>query len=450
MTAGAYHRLETPAESPAEDSIFMLRDYRLLWATNATVFCGRILIKMAVLQWLYERTGSSMMLGGLGLINLVTQIPSILFGGVLADEVDRRRLVSCMQAMAAVTCATTWALDASAVLEPWHLYVATGALAISSRLEASARNALTPLVVPAKSVQRAVSTNVLTDNVGEMLAPALFWAATVGRSLRPVFVLAALAYAVAAVLPLLIRADCRSQPPTTDEPSQRSALARSRVRSCVEGLQYIFHHPLLPGLYVLDWGMTVFTFYRELFPIFAATLMQTRPSWLSLRGTVSLLTALNFAGGICGSFITFFMQENPFKGRQVLYATVVYGAFCVAFGASPSWWLAALAVFGAGAADAVGMTVRKTIIGVSTPQHLQGRAAAGHSLAAQSANSLGQVYVASACTIIGPGPTLVLGGCLTWFATAGAAWRIPALLSHRLGETTDDPVAQKGLVAAVC
>merc|ERR1719189_1193934 len=134
--------------------------------------------------------------------------------------------------------------------------------------------------------------------------------------------------------------------------------------------------------------MTVFTFYRELFPVFAATVFEPRPSWLSLRATVSLLTALNYAGGMSGSFITFFMTGSPYKGRQVLYATIVYGVFCVGFGAAPLWWMSALAVFGAGAADAVGMTVRKTIIGVSTPQQLQGRASAGHSLAANTANSL--------------------------------------------------------------
>lgn len=440
MSSAPYDRLQDVAEIPAVDSVWKLRDYRWLWATNVAAFCGKILIKMAVLQWLYEHTHSNMVLGGLGIIGLATQLPSILFGGVLADEIDRRTLVSSMQAVAAGACAVLWVLDAAGLLVPWHLYFVTGVLNISSRLEASARNALTPSIVPAALLQIAISTNVVTDNAGELLAPALFFVATRGHSLCPAFVLSTCAYAVAAVLPRLIQTDCRPQSlQSKEEPSQCGAVARARLRSCAEGLRYILHHPLLPGLYVLDWGMTVFTFYRELFPIFAATLLQSRPSWLSLRATVSLLTALNFAGGMSGSFCTFCMAADPFKGRQVLRATALYGAFCIAFGASPAWWLAALSVFGAGAADAVGMTVRKTIIGVSTPKHLQGRAAAGHSCAAQTANSLGQVYVAAACAVIGAGPTMVVGGCLTWAATATAAWAIPALLTHHL----DDAAAQQ-------
>merc|ERR1719401_1731733 len=178
--------------------------------------------------------------------------------------------------------------------------------------------------------------------------------------------------------------------------------------------------------------MTVFTFYRELLPVFAATLLANRPAWLSLRGAVALLTSLNFGGSIVGSCLVFLMHDMPHKGRQVLFATVLYGAFCVLFGASPLWWLCALAVFLAGAADAIGMTVRKTVIVVTTPNHLQGRASAGHSLAAQLANSLGQLYVGAAIAVIGAGATMVLGGCLTWASVAVAAWRLPTLCTYAM------------------
>lgn len=175
MKGAPYDRLQDVADVPAADSIWALQDYRWLWATNVAVFCGKILMKMASLQWLYEHTRSNMVLGGLGVIGLVTQLPSILFGGVLADEMDRRKLVSYMQVVAAGTCAAVSALDSTGLLAPWHIYLAIGLLNISSRLEASARNALTPLIVPAKLLQGAISTNVVTDNAGELLAPALFF-----------------------------------------------------------------------------------------------------------------------------------------------------------------------------------------------------------------------------------------------------------------------------------
>eukprot|EP00927_Polykrikos_kofoidii_P083823 TRINITY_DN8673_c0_g2_i1.p1 TRINITY_DN8673_c0_g2~~TRINITY_DN8673_c0_g2_i1.p1 ORF type:complete len:453 (-),score=43.63 TRINITY_DN8673_c0_g2_i1:36-1349(-) len=423
--------LEDVGEAQQEAKhVFALRDYRLLWGTNVSVFCGKILMKMASLQWLYEATGSSLVMGGLGVIQLMTQVPAILFGGVLADEMERRRLVASMQGIAAIACTSIWVLGVLGFLLPWHIYISVGLLSASGRIEASARNALLPMVVPKELLGRAVSATILTDGLGEMLAPFLFFVATLGESLNPAFGIAAFAYVMAAVLPLMIEADCRPLTLGESNATQSSVSSTSRLTRCKEGLSYIFHHPVLPGLYLLDWGMTVFTFYRELFPAFAATLLRSRPAWLSLRATTSLLTCANYAGAVVGSLFTFSSDSNPYKGRLVLKATLVYGAFCALFGASSIWWLGAFAVFGAGAADAIGMVNRKVIVATTTPTELQGRTSAGQSLAANVANSIGQIYVAAACSIIGAGPTMITGGCLTWVSVFVAARLIPALVSH--------------------
>ena len=100
------------------------------------------------------------------------------------------------------------------------------------------------------------------------------------------------------------------------------------------------------------------------------------------------------------------------------------------FGATPVFAVGVLATFLGGACDAVGVTNRNQAVMLTTPDHLRGRARAGHSLAANVANSLGQIYVAAMCgTRLGPGGTMLLGGALTWLAVLVAAWRIPALLT---------------------
>eukprot|EP01052_Picozoa_sp_SAG31_P008299 SAG31_NODE_417_length_15907_cov_6.901759_2_plen_133_part_00 len=71
-----------------------------------------------------------------------------------------------------------------------------------------------------------------------------------------------------------------------------------------------------------------------------------------------------------------------------------------------------------GAADAVGATMRSTVVMMTTPDHLRGRARSGHSLAANAANSVGQVYVAAMASWIGCGATMILGGVLTFAFTA--------------------------------
>ena len=104
------------------------------------------------------------------------------------------------------------------------------------------------------------------------------------------------------------------------------------------------------------------------------------------------------------------------------------------FGATPVFAVGVLATFLGGACDAVGVTNRNQAVMLTTPDHLRGRARAGHSLAANVANSLGQIYVAAMCgTRLGPGGTMLLGGALTWLAVlvAGARPRIRKRHSRR-------------------
>lgn len=144
----------------------------------------------------------------------------------------------------------------------------------------------------------------------------------------------------------------------------------SRCKSVFEGLQYILGHPLLPGLYALDWGMTAVTFYRELFPLFVAELFIVGRFGLNARGAMSALTVCNYLGGIVGGLVTFRLAHLPHKGRQVMYATIAYGTTCLIFGASPLLYIGGFATFLCGASDAVGATMRSTVPTPTLVQHL--------------------------------------------------------------------------------
>ena len=113
------------ARGDASDALapFRHRDYRLLWLTNVCEFCGRALSSLALSVWLYERTRSNLALGALGLVSLCVQLPMIPVGGVLADEFDRRKLVSGAQAAAAASCALAAPLVGAGRFTPLMAYV---------------------------------------------------------------------------------------------------------------------------------------------------------------------------------------------------------------------------------------------------------------------------------------------------------------------------------------
>ncbi len=432
---------------------FRYRDYQLLFATNVCEFIGSTLAEMGILVWLYEETGSALSLGMLGVISLCVQVPMIPLGGVLADELNRKTLVSTMQATAAISTLVVALLSASGALRVWIVYITAGVLQVTARLEGSARGALAAATVPEAALARAVSLNVITSDAGECLAPILFFAVAGGAqsapsgSLTHAFLGAAVAYAVAAVTPLLMSAsgrpgDVKDGPMGDNEPRERATL-RSRLAALVEGFHYIAGHKLLPGLYALDWGMTVVSFYRELFPLFVAKLFTQgyRELGLSARGAVAVLTSCNYFGGVVGGLVTFRVQDcDNHYGRHVLFATILYGGGCVFFGATNSFLLGACAVFLCGAFDAVGAAMRGTVVMLTTPDRMRGRAQSGHSLAANAANSIGQLYVAAMASAIGAGPTMLLGGFITWVATGAALAKIPALWTYKYTPDAEDEV----------
>lgn len=144
-----------------------------------------------------------------------------------------------------------------------------------------------------------------------------------------------------------------------------------------------------------------------------------------------MLVVANFGGGAIGSFSTFALNAYPYKGRLVVYATLGYGVACFAFGCSRQLSFGTFMVALMGAADAVGATMRKQVVLLSTPNELRGRAQAGHTMAAYVANSIGQIYVGFMASTIGPGHTMQIGGTVTEVMTLLFAWRIPKLLTYR-------------------
>ena len=138
------------------------------------------------------------------------------------------------------------------------------------------------------------------------------------------------------------------------------------------------------------------------------------------------MTAFNSVGAILGSLLVIYTHKVKRKGVVVLYATLMYGFLLILFGWATSLWIGLFSLIALGAADAVGMTMRQTIVQLTTPDHLRGRATAAHSLAAMSANGIGKWEVGYVSDVIGAGNTLVIGGFVSiivvliiWYGVSG-------------------------------
>ena len=190
----------------------------------------------------------------------------------------------------------------------------------------------------------------------------------------------------------------------------------STWNSLKSGALFIKQHSLLPGIFILDFGVTIVSFYRQLFPVFADQLYG-----LGAEGT-GLLNTANAIGGIIGTMAVFYAGKFTRKGIMVLAATLVYAFFLIAFGLNTNFTIGLVIVGILGMADSITVTLRQVIVQLTTPDQMLGRAASIRSFAAMSANNLGQVEVGVLSGIIGAGQTMLLGGVLS-VLFVGIIWR---------------------------
>jgi predicted MFS family arabinose efflux permease len=196
-----------------------------------------------------------------------------------------------------------------------------------------------------------------------------------------------------------------------------------------EGGLVVKRHALLPGLYLLDMGVTIVSFYRQLFPVFAHQLFG-----LGASGT-GLLNTANALGGILGAFAVFFTGRVSHKGVVTLVGTLLYAVFLVAFGLNRNFALGLVIVGVLGMTDTLSMTMRSTIVQLTTPEKLLGRASSIGTVVAMGANNLGQVEVGVLSAAIGAGQTMLLGGVLSVLFVL-AVWRfLPGIRKYRYKES---------------
>ncbi|MBI4310487.1 MAG: MFS transporter [Chloroflexi bacterium] len=400
---------------PGARALFAHRDFSYLWIGGVATSVAMSLKTLITAQWLYDTTGSAAQLGLLGLVQLL-QIPLTLYGGTLADVIDRKKLMVFTQGMAFLMFLGLTVLAGTDQLAPWHIFFVTGVSGIVNTLGGSARPAMLPRVVPRELLTHAVTIQIITRQIAGIGAPLIFWQAYEVLGVTNSLAIGAVIALFATAAPVLIRASGKPDPSTS---------RRNTVSSLKEGFRFVLGHRLLPGLYLLDIGVVVVSFYRPLFPVFADQLYG-----MGAAGT-GMLNAADAAGGIIGTSLVLLTNRVGQKGVIVLAGTLVYAAFLFAFGLLHVFWLGLVIVAVLGVTDSISMTMRQAIVQLTTPDKLLGRASSAHSFAAMGANNLGQIEVGLLSGAIGAGNTMVLGGFLAVIVTLGIWYAIPGIRRYR-------------------
>ena len=319
--------------------------------------------------------------------------------------------MSLAHAATSISLLTLGFLNWQAMLTPVLVYIGIAITAATHMLASPARSALVPIIIPERQLMLAASTDTASSNAAAIAGPLIFAFVAITADLTAVFFLAGSISLISSLLPQLIHAKG-----VADGHEHNEGEKPSQIQQTKDGFSFVSKHPILPGLFLLDAGITTASFYREILPVLALGLFAGGAS------ATGFLGAANSAGAIVGSFIALMLVGFRAKGMLVLYASFAYGFFLFGFGTATSLWFGVLMIALLGAADAVTVAVRQTTVMLTTPDHMRGRAFALMILAAQTANNIGTIWVGTWAGLIGASNTMMMGGVISIVATALIWW----------------------------
>jgi MFS family permease len=370
------------------------RDFRLLFAAGTVFYLGAMVAYVAVPFQLYQLTGSNFAVGAVALVELLPLVLFGLYGGALADHVDRRRLLvvaGLLQALLIAVLMVNAFLDEPRV---WLIYVVAGGLAAAESVQRPSKEALEPRTVRHDQIPAATALSGFGAQLGLLAGPAVggVLVATVGAGWC--YLVDVVALVVASLVYALVR----------PYPHERETSGPS-VRGIVEGISYATRRRDLLGTYLVDIAAMVMALPVVLFPALAQDVFE-RPELLGLLYTAETI------GGVVATVTSGWVARVHHHGRAIVLAALAYGATVALAGLAPSIGVAIVFFAFAGAADTVSGIFRRTVWNQTIPDEMRGRLA-GIELLSYSLGPLGgQLRAGLVADVWSVRASIVSGGVL--------------------------------------
>ncbi|GAA1766925.1 MFS transporter [Nonomuraea bangladeshensis] len=399
--------------SPLRDS----RDYRLMFASGLITMFGTFISVVAVPYQMKELTGSYLAVGLVSLAEFVPMVVCGLWGGAIADALDRRKIIVLSELGLLFT---SLALMVNAMLptpQIWVLYV-MGAISTGiGSLQRPSMEAFFQQVVKHEQQAAAAVLSSLRWNFGAIVAPAAGGLLVTSAGVAAAYGVDALTFLGSLVLLWRIR----SLPPAEDA-------APASLRSLVEGVRYAVGRRDLMGTYLVDMAAMVFAMSTALFPFLADQLRAPQ--------ALGLLYSAGAIGALIASLTGAWAARVHRHGLGVIVAAALWGAAVALAALAPNIWLVVVCIALAGAADMISGIFRSTMWNQTIPSELRGRLAGIELLSYASGPMLGNARASLMANLGGVRFSLGAGGLLCVGAVLALAAALPSF--RRYDARTDE------------
>jgi MFS family permease len=361
----------------------------------------------------YELSGSAFLLGLTGLAQGVPIFALGLFGGTLADFLDRKKILLITTFGNLFVAVALGVLTLTELIQVWHILAATALTSALNIVLNPTRMALISHLVPRSHLTNAVALNSSVSQGAHFIGPMLGGLSLAWMSTGNAYLFNALFYVPAAIAIVQLRI------PALDGAGREEF----SLASFLGGVRFLFSEPIILTLVMLDFVVIGVGYYRPLLPIFAKDILLVGPAGFGM------LSAAPAVGGVLGTFALLAIGDVKRKGLLILWSFLSYASALGIFAVSTHFGLSLLLLGIMGLANSLQAVMRQTSYHLLTPEHVRGRAFSVFNMFSQGANSVGATEVGFMAALLGAPGSLLFGCAVGALLTIGCWILIPGLRS---------------------
>lgn len=392
--------------------------FRRLWLSTIVTEIGAQFTTVAVPKQLFDLTGSSGYVGLAGVFGLVPLVVFGLWGGAVADTMDRRRLLLITNGGLATASILLWLVAAIGSRSVWLVLVLFAVQQTFFAINMPARGAAIARLVPLSLMPSAQALGASVFQLGAIVGPLLAGALLPFAGLPVLYLVDALGLSAA----LWSVSRLPGMRPRDGAPT------RAGLRSVIDGFRYAAQHSVLLASFLMDMIAMVFGMPRALFPEMAERTFGDPPGGgVALGWMYAAIPLGSFAVGLFSGWL----RRIPRHGAGVTCAVIAWGVAVVGFGLAGSLWWAVLFLVLGGGADLVSMVYRGSMLQAAATDDMRGRMQGVFTVVVSGGPRLADALHGSAGALVGTPLAVAGGGVLVVLAAAFAAMALPAFWRYR-------------------
>jgi MFS family permease len=388
------------------------RDFRLIFISGLITYLGSMITFVALPFQIAQLTGSYLAVGLIGLVELVPLVVFGLYGGSLADKVDRRIVVISTELTSGLLIVVLIVNAMQPKPQVWPLYGVAMLLAVSDGLQRPSLDSMIPRVVAHDQLTAAAALNSLKYQLGGIIGLAIGGLLLSAGGVVMAYAVDAATF-LASVLLLWGLRSIKVEDEEADQPV---------LKHIVEGMRYAWSRKDLMGTYAVDLIAMIFAFPYALFPFLAEDL---GGAW-----TLGLLYSAGAVGSLVVTLTSGWTNSVHRHGRAIVVSAAIWGVGIALVGATTSLPLVLFFLALAGGADMSSGIFRMTMWNQTIPDDVRGRMAGIELLSYSIGPLLGQVRSSTAATLTSLRMSFITGGVLCVIGVGVAAIALPSLWNY--------------------